>query len=377
MVSIFFIYLITLLAPFTELLRFPLGPSMYIRIMDLIVLIYVLFGLPRLFKPKILKRYLALWIFIGALLLSNLFNLSSLNLIGSAYLFRTLFYLLLLPIMLEEPLLNKISKVIKFLVLFCLYVLLTTSLLQLALYPNLRNLYYLGYDPHLYRLFGFFLDPNLIGIVLAWGAIYFLVNLKNKYYMISFALFTIALLFTYSRISWLVFLIGLGYYFWLTKKRLFLLLGLGLLFIISMIFLPKRFGEGTNILRTNSIVAKQQTWKKGFNVIKKQPVFGIGFNNVFLYKKSGLTPDNSMHGLDSSLLTVFVTTGLVGLVTYGYLFLRLFQKSNQWQKIIVLLYFIHALSTNSFFTPGVFVFFVLFMLVSKIDFPKPTQRKLP
>src|SRR3989344_1662042 len=38
------------------------------------------------------------------------------------------------------------------------------GLLQYWLYPELRNLYYLGWDPHHYRVFSTMLDPNFIGI---------------------------------------------------------------------------------------------------------------------------------------------------------------------------------------------------------------------
>ena len=35
--------------------------------------------------------------------------------------------------------------------------------IQLMFYPALRNLYYLGWDEHLYRMFSTFLDPNFAG----------------------------------------------------------------------------------------------------------------------------------------------------------------------------------------------------------------------
>ena len=33
-------------------------------------------------------------------------------------------------------------------------------------YPDLRNLWYLGWDPHYYRVFATLLDPNYVGILL-------------------------------------------------------------------------------------------------------------------------------------------------------------------------------------------------------------------
>ncbi len=40
------------------------------------------------------------------------------------------------------------------------------GLMQFILYPDLRNLYYLGWDPHYYRVFSTLLDPNFAGITI-------------------------------------------------------------------------------------------------------------------------------------------------------------------------------------------------------------------
>jgi len=109
--------------------------------------------------------------------------------------------------------------------------------LQYIFWPNLTALKYLGWDDHLLRMVGTFLDPTYLGLILVLGII--LAEKLNIKKIIYFLLISLA--FTYSRSSYLIASLFLIY------KKKFLPL---IIFILIILLLPKNIGEGTNLART-------------------------------------------------------------------------------------------------------------------------------
>ncbi len=351
--------LITLVLPFSELLRFQISPGIYLRVLDVLALLLLIGLLIKDYKKLIKNRYFL--ILPAVLLLSNLAN--PLNLAGMAYLVRTLIYLLILPYFLDKKV--KPTKNTRRLFDIGLTVFVLAGLVQYLWYPQLRNLYYLGYDPHAYRLFGLFLDPNFSGLILVWTFWHFW-NWSGRLKIPILALILIALLLTYSRISWLCFLLALIYKALISKEKLRLLF-IGGLLLIGLSFLPRYFGEGTNLWRTNSIKAKFYSTQLVINQIKTKPILGIGFNNTHLFKSKQDKPiaNNSLYGIDNSLLTFLLTSGLLGLMAYLGLFKHLWQQGSAKNKILTLIFLIHALSANSFLTPSVFMYYLFFRITQR------------
>ncbi len=350
-----------LLLPFAELLRFQIVELVKLRFLDLLIFVFfTAYSIKKRFK---LNLHTSFNFFSLTLFASFIYNLPQFNLPSLFYLLRTLLYLQI-PLLLKKLKLNiQQKKVLKFLFLYNLLVLLFTGFVQYFFYPNLRNLIYLGYDPHLYRLFGLFLDPNLIGLVFLWFSFWVFHTYQKPYRWFLLLATLCSVLLTYSRATWATLIITTFYLVFKYKYYLKYWLVFLLLFLFSLILLPKRFGEGTKIIRTNSVVSKYQAWKQGLKFVAKKPLLGIGFNNLplyKLYKSEKQKQDNAAFALDSSFLTILVTAGALGLFTYLYLFWSLFVKSSLYQQLFVLAFFIHALSTNSFFTPTVFVYFALF-----------------
>src|SRR5690606_20055337 len=126
---------------------------------------------------------------------------------------------------------------------------------QYIFIPDLTILKNLGWDDHLYRLTGSFFDPGFMGIILVVGVFLgirkFLEIGSKQYAFISLFLF-ITLLFTYSRASYVAFLVGIIYFLFNTKKyRKYLLV---LLFLpLVVILLPRRVGKGVKLEREFSI----------------------------------------------------------------------------------------------------------------------------
>lgn len=357
--------LLMIVLPFSELLRFQLLPSVHVRVLDVLVFVIFLFSIIRNLRKYLdkLAKHKELLVFVLALLASNLLfdrREFSHTAGGLLYLFRTVGYLLTIPLWQELIISAKQKRLFTFGLLF----LVSTGLIQYLLYPDLRNLFYLGYDPHHYRLFGLFLDPNIIGLIFAWAFFYFKgLELKPVYKLLILGVTLLALLLTYSRISWLSFAAGITYLFF-EKRRQWYMLFL-IVFALIALLLPRYFGEGTNIFRTNSLVGKQKSFEVATLLLEKSPFIGIGFNNLNQVKNYvGKVPDNSRYGLDNSLLTVVVTTGIIGTLIFLVFWLSLWRGNNN-ARVYTLVYFVHLMSVNSFFLPSVFVYYFLFREITQ------------
>ena len=156
-----------------------------------------------------------------------------------------------------------------------------TGLLQFFLYPDLRNLSYLGYDPHFYRVFSTLLDPNFTGMVLVLTLIsgVFLFNQsKQKLWISAGVVVTMAtLLLTYSRSSYLALVGSIMTWVVLQKKAVTGLI-LVLLFLVAIVYIPRSGHEALSLDRFDSTVSRFSNWSESIQRISKKPVLGFGFN---------------------------------------------------------------------------------------------------
>lgn len=360
-------YVLALLIPFGELARITLPHAVSIRLLDTIVAILVVGTIVRTranyisaFKEN--KGFLVLSLILVA---SHLWSIQYSTLSSVLYLVRTLLYFQL-PLTLGFILPGVTKKNMQLLAVIMSFILVASSLVQYFLYPPLQNLLYLGFDPHYYRAVGLLLDPNLIGILFVFIILYFINRKKTPLTLFLLGITLISILLTFSRISFLC--LGIGLFFLLIHKKLssmfvfVCIAGMAFLFIL----IPKQLGEGNKILRTNSINAKSEAWHLGIKLWKTNPLLGIGFNNSQLYKPTDqrsfatiTVRDNSFYGLDSTVLTLLVTTGIIGIIGYFLLFRGLLQTHNALNIALILAFLLHTFSTNSFFTPTIFVFFLI------------------
>jgi hypothetical protein len=191
---------------------------------------------------------------------------------------------------------------------------------QYLLYPNLKFLKILGWDEHLYRLSGTFLDPNFMGLIIVFGIFVALKNIskrKNIFILVLLLFLVISLFFTYSRSSYLAFIGGV---FFLYKRinliKYFAFLGF---FILFLTILPRKGGEGVRLERISSVVNRIDYAKKSLPFVYKYPLFGLGFNNM-CFERLRDNIDNikvnskACSGVDSSLYLIIITTGLIGTI---------------------------------------------------------------
>lgn len=334
-----------LLLSFGVVLSFQLPNGVRLYMYDLPILFIAPFSCIYLFSShKFYKEimYLLAFIFIG--LIGLLLSLSAVKDLtySIAYLGRLLIYLLL-----SVPIFSFSKKQLLFLlkVIFLSgVVFVILGYLQYFLYPDLANLYYFGWDRHLYRLFSTFLDPNYTGIYLVFVYIcsigivdLFVFDKRKRYLLITAILFLPAIFLTYSRSAYIALIVTFGTFLFYTKRR-YLFIAFAI-FIAGLFLLPKNFGgEGVNLLRTNSITARLQANERVISVIIQNPVLGVGFNSLrYAYLRDGsLSFENvqshAANGAPNSYLYLLATTGILGFSAFSFYFYNILEKINEERK---------------------------------------------
>lgn len=350
--------LILVFFPFGELIRFTVSDNVIVKPIDIVAGILLLWTIFLYIKNKkfqlSLKPYYFYFPFVGLIsLLINSYWLNTLELFASfLYLLRWVSYMSIFFAMLQVD--QKFRNKIMLFLFIDGFIVVLIGFLQYFFYPNLNNLFYLGWDNHLYRLFSSFLDPNFVG---AFFVLFFIFiggllfnNLKNKkivvFYTVSLVLTFIAIVLTYSR-SALIMLIVSGVLFFILKKKkkiIFLLLGSIVLFII--ISSPFFYIENLNLFRSYSSLSRINYTEKGLIIFKDNPLIGVGFDSYryaqYKYhfeKPVNQNPVHNASGTDNSFIFILATTGIIGFFAYCYLWFRLFKKikgdSNKYSAVFI------------------------------------------
>ncbi|OGG02907.1 hypothetical protein A2W14_00125 [Candidatus Gottesmanbacteria bacterium RBG_16_37_8] len=361
--------------------KLPLGiEPVNIYLSDLLVAALVIVLLVNLKKiiPLIkndqpLKYFFIFVIFAFISLLFNPLNLSlSEFFISSLYLFRYLSYF---GIYIAVLYLFRTEKKLKNTFLNYLNIsgisLLILGWLQYLLYPDLRNLSYLGWDPHYKRIFALIFDPNYLGLLLIFYLqirfIHFRHNLKEVLLRII-NLITIA--FTYSRSTYLA-LFSSAFYLACFSKKLVLYLIISLFLSLSLFFLPRPGGEGVKLERFFSVRERLSNWQSAGQLIKQNPLLGVGFNSLrYARKKYQLLPENwltshSAAGIDNSFLFILATTGVIGLAVYLYFLAVLFKKSAVLGRSAIIAAVVHSFFLNSLFFSFILIWLWVICAVSQ------------
>lgn len=257
---------------------------------------------------------------------------------------------------------------------------------QYFLYPNLRNLFYLGWDPHQFRLFSTYLDPNFTGLLLVL-TIFADFYIKRSVPLISLAripsgILAASLLMTYSRGSLIAFVVASTLGFILLRKYKFILI---IALLVALVFLlPKRSGEGANILRTSTLMLRLADTRQALSVIAKFPLTGTGFNTLRFVKQETYIVEGTISvahsgaGFHNGWLFLWATTGVVGVGTYLHIYIvslksliTRIRKEKSLSPLAVLIIsslsavFIHSFFDNSLFYPA--VMFWIWVLLAQVS----------
>ena len=381
----FLLLLLLVFFPFGNLFRIPLNNGITVLPND-----FILAGLFVVFIYNVLKKrtihntslFKAIGIFLMVAALSLLLRIQDIPfkdfIVSLGYFIRFILYLQLLFVF-QFVHKNFIKKYIQYMYVICV-VIIIVGLLQYFFYSDLRPFVYLGWDEHYLRLFGTFLDPNFTGALLVLFLLFTLGYSQSKGAMkaeqfVIIASTLLAIFLTYSRSSYIMLLLSSTTYFLLSQQ----IKKIGVFFIIAItifIIIPKNLpSEGVNLLRTASINARQDEYKKALVIIKDNPLLGVGFNTLrYTRVRYGFSEPQdaagslSTGGFPNSLLVVAATSGIIGLLGYlniwRLIILQTFRQKAYIRALIlasIIGLFTHALFENTLFYP--FVMMWIFLLI--------------
>lgn len=382
----FLLFCFLVLFPFGQLTRLPLRiEEVNIYLIDIILGLLLTFWAIWLFlkKVKFQKPPLAkpIFLFLFLAFVSLVFNtprLASREIViaGLYWLRLTAYFGLYFLIFNFKKHFNYLNR--QFLLNCLLIVGVAMSIFGLIQYlflPDMTLLQIFEWDPHYYRVVGTFLDPGFSGIIYVLTLILLVVlNWKKKngiFYLLWLVVYS-ALALTYSRSSYLAYLIAMGAIAFFKKTPKFFLAVFSIL-LLTLIFLPRwSGGEGIRLERTSTIQARIKNWKQALIISRDHPILGVGFNAYrYAQRDYGFLDEkwqfsHAGAGADSSFLFVLATTGILGFLAYSYFWWRvIFTSGKNDLGLIVLasvaVLLVHSCFLNSLFYPWILTWLMIIL----------------
>ncbi len=370
--------LLVLAFPLGELARWSLGSSTNLLLNDAMVAVVVVYGLyfyrqklqllthDPLFRPII--------VVFGTMVLSLIINIPRLTsgqlLISTLYPLRWAVYAGLYFFGIN--LVGKDKTWLRQGLILAAVVVAVAGILQYIFIPDVSWLAQFDWDSHYFRLISTMLDPNFTGIILVLGLVLTYLSLRGvhrqaddkaiPYHMrlprpavagLAMTVIYLALVLTYSRASYLAYLVAFGAVaFYKRSVKIFLIAALVL--VVTIPLLPKSTGIGTNLSREDSITARLNNWRQSIEIWNRAPIFGVGFD-AYRYSQNTTEQSHSGAGADSTLLLILATTGVVGLLAYLYLLTSMWRGGRGDMLILASLaaIFIHSWFDNTLLFPFV------------------------
>ena len=377
--KLMFLYLV--LFPFGHLLTLRMilfGKSIPLNVSDFISLIFlILFFIKKVRYPTVFiyfKNFLILAVFSQLFFIAR-FGIAN-SIVGNLYLLRLMSYTGMFIVIWNYCLENKkaVDRIFDYLIVVSFFI-AVFGWLQYLIYPDLRSLIALGWDDHLFRIVGTLIDPTFTAILLVFGVILSLIKYqksKKNIYALVLVPILLALYFTYSRAGYLSLIAGVITYLFI-KKRIKISFIVIPIFLLGLIFLPRPSSEGVHLERTFSIKAKVTNYYETSTIFLRNPIFGVGYNNLCWARSNYLnetnTESHSCSGSDSGMLLILATTGIVGFfifMSFLYMLVRTL-KTNYYGVAFVSCFaalFVHSQFSNSIFYPWVIGFFVFLTAIS-------------
>jgi O-antigen ligase len=217
-----------------------------------------------------------------------------------------------------------------------------------------------GWDPHKNRLASSFLDPNFVGAYLTMILTILLVNnrLKLSLGSLAIALFLmICIILTFSRSSWLMLaIVILVYGLVKSPKLLFVAIITGFLAYYTVPRIQTRISGTTD--PSDSAHFRLISWSNTWEIISDNWIWGVGFNALrpvqrdYGFADEDTIGGHALSGSDSSLLFVWATSGVIGLLLFLSGLLYGLKLKNDGDNVYVLL--LPALLVQSCFVNALF-----------------------
>lgn len=333
------------------------------------LLIFLVWSLVSLFKQRLrvtraLRQNVGLILALVTFLLWTGFS-SGLNavwqadlsrlVVGLAYLGRLTLYVIFALVLSQLPLR---FKVVAKLLMSWLLLMAALGIWQYLLLPDTRHFALLGWDDHFNRAFGTLLDPGFYGLLMAIGALItipaWLADRRGSTGLLwptIFGIFLLGLTLSFSRASYLAFIVGILVLSWLVRQRR-LLLFIPLL-IMALVFVPKDGGgEGQKLARTSSIEARSEVVQYHTQALTpKEMILGRGW----YYRATEV--DSNAKMVDNAFLHVWLSTGAIGLTLFLWVSWEIIRRSSA--EVIAI---ITAVGVHSLFSSGLFYSWVMLAL---------------
>lgn len=233
------------------------------------------------------------------------------------------------------------------------------------------------------RAYGSFDHPNILGGLMVLGillVLYFSLQKEIKrnerlFYLITLAIFYLALLVSFSRAAWLGFIVSAPFILFYAWRRgrfqkkliglfIFLTLGISLAFVVPNINLFLARAQTDNRLEMKSVSERELYLEQAKTIIKQQPILGTGASNYILDVQKNIPKQPTwyyqpVHNYWLLIWAELGIFGLVGVIIFWFSLFRISLKKNLWLFILTLFVFSlldHWLWTQ---TLGILVFFVI------------------
>ncbi len=298
------------------------------------------------------KYFLYFLIFSWIFILINLFRYQIFSLKPFLYLIRLtcLLSLIIYPVEIS----NKFKKYFEIFIIANIIF----GLIQYFFWPDFTYFDTNNWDPHLYRLVSSYFDPTFTALIYLFFIIKIFLNKKNKYRWPIIFFSYVAMALTYSRSTYLSFLVAFSFIAF-SKKQIKVFLYSIFIVLFTIFVLPRQPGEGTKLERTSSIFAKIENYKEGLTLFLKAPLIGHGYNNLSFVRNSN-QDSHAISGFDGSLLTILTTTGIIGFCLFISGIYVFYHQSNLIKKTMLISLFVHSLFANSLLYPYILLSLILF-----------------
>jgi O-antigen ligase len=323
-------------------------------LIDIAIVLFSFFNIVQHFKNKTLKiknkPWLYFLIFTWIFLILNLFRYQITSINPVFYLVRltSLLSLFLFPPKIKHKKIIYLAIIAN--VIF--------GLVQYILWPNFTYFDVLNWDPHLFRLVSTFFDPTFTALIYLIFIISLFLNKKFPYRIPLLVISYVAMVLTYSRSTYLSFLLAFTFIALKSKKIKIFLISL-LLITSTILILPRQPGEGTKLERTSSIEAKIENYQEAWQTFKKAPLIGHGYNNISFIRENKNPESNSNSAFDGSLMTLLATTGVIGTLLFLWGIKAFYLKSDLIKQSILVAILFHSLFANSLLYPWILLLLVL------------------
>lgn len=353
--------------PFGQLLGFRFQITNFgvnLLVLDLVVFVAFLLSLLLVRYETDKTNLVILIIFLAYLMFSLVvgsFVIEKFSIVSLLYAIRFLAYLISVIFFSYVFKFEKQNKVLNY-ILISLLVAGAFGIFQYLYYPDLRLLKQFGWDDHLGRLVGTYFDPGFMSALMVVGSVISLFKAytqnRVEFYAL-FVFFSVTLLLTYARAGYLAFVVCV-LYLGLVHKKIVYSLAILLVFVLSILILPRGEGHGVMLERTHSIEQRLDSYEQSLQIFASAPIFGIGYNNLCLVKNIP-TESHACFGADNSILLVLSTLGVVGLILVIEIVRIAYTKLSSDHSLVVAVAL--GIFTTSMFINSVTYPFLLILLV--------------